>query len=171
MTHLSKAPYRTTNINYSQSRTHIEEMLKEAGAKGLRWTETEESFQGKVLPLLEFALEVRWDERATLFVVRMQMPLLKQKKRVAGRYVETTNKNASMRLLYWYLKSRLEAVRFGLDDMFTAFMSRIVNQLPNGRLITLGETVKEHPEELSSILPSFEIKALPIRNQMELLNE
>lgn len=159
MTHLAKdIPYRNTTIAYNYSKVHIDEMLKEAGAKALRWTETENSMRGVALPLLEFAFAVEWKGVEKSFIVRIQAPLLADRKKQGGRYVQVPNRNASMRLLFWYLKARLEAVKFGLEDIFEAFMSRVLNELPNHQIVTMSETVKEHPEVLSEILPSFEIK-------------
>lgn len=171
MTHLSKViPYRNTGISYNQSKIHIEEMLKEAGAVGLRWTETKDTMEGKTMPLLEFLLTTKWEGIERQFGVRVQAPLLFDRKRVAYQgLVNTPNRNASMRLLYWYLKSRLEAVKFGLEDIFDAFMSRVINSLPDGQTITMAETIREHPEVISEILPSFEIKprALPLKEIKE----
>jgi hypothetical protein len=174
MTHLSKViPYRNSHVSYASTKNDIEEMLKEAGAKALRWTETEDSMQGKALPLLEFAFpfELKGVERG--FIVRVQAPLLSDRKRGNRGYITTPNRGASMRLLFWYLKARLEAVRFGLEDVFEAFMPRVINELPDGRTVTLSETIREHPEVLSGILPDFEIKpkALPKVEVLEQTNE
>ena len=161
--HLAKdIPYRSTTIPYGQSKIDIEEMLKEANALALRWTETPDSMKGVALPVLEFILSVQWEGKEKQFGIRIQPPLLYDRKKDRLRGVITMpNRNASMRLLYWYLKSRLEAVKFGLEDVFDAFMSRVINALPDGRTITLGETVRQHPTIVKEILPTFEIKALP----------
>lgn len=161
MTHLAKdIPYRTTTIPYGQTKTDIDEMLKEAGAIALRWTETPDSMKGVSLPVLEFMLSVELEGMEKQFRVGIQPPLLYDKKRDRSGVIETPNRNASMRLLYWYLKSRLEAVKFGLEDVFDAFMPRVINSLPDGRTITLGETMRKYPS-LVKDLPTFEIKALP----------
>lgn len=162
MVHLAKdIPYRSTTIPYGQTKSDIEEMLKEANALALRWTETPDSMNGVALPVLEFILTVQWKGVEKQFGVRIQPPLLYDRKKDRHRGIITTpNRNASMRLLYWYLKSRLEAVKFGLEDLFDTFMSRVINTLPDGRTITLGETVRSHPTIIKEILPSFEIKAL-----------
>ena len=161
MGHLSKdIPYRNTHVSYGDTKNDIEEMLKEAGALALRWTETPESMKGVGLPFLEFIFPIEWKGVEKNFGVKIQPSLLVSRKRPGrhGPTIETSDRNASMRLLYWYLKAKLEAVKFGMDDAFTAFMSRVINQLPDGTQTTLGETVKEHPTVLRELLPSFEIK-------------
>lgn len=158
MTHLAKdIPYRNTTISYGQSKNDIEEMLKESGVIAIRWTETPDSIQGVSLPILEFILNDVYNGVEKQIGVRIQTPLLYDKK----KDITSPNRNASMRLLYWYLKSRLEAVKFGLDDVFTTFMSRVINTLPDGQTITLGETIRKYPNTVKEILPTFEIKALP----------
>ncbi len=165
MTHLAKdIPYRNTNISYGQTKLDIEEMLKEAQALALRWTETPDSMKGVSLPILEFILTVQWEGREKQFGIRIQPPLLYDRKKDKHHnkgVINTPNRNASMRLLYWYLKARLEAVKFGLEDVFDAFMSKVINSLPDGRTITLSQTVREHPNIVKEISPTFEIKALP----------
>jgi len=163
MRHLAKdVPYRTTYISYGTTKQHIEEMLKEAGAIALRWTETPDSMKGVALPVLEFILTVELEGVHKEFGIRIQAPLIYDKKRNGhGRPMNAPNRNASMRLLYWYLKARLEAVKFGLEDALDAFMSRVINSLPDGQTPTISETIRKHPSILTQILPSFEIKALP----------
>ena len=163
MTHLAKdIPYRNTTIPYGITKNHIDEMLKEAGAIALRWTDTPDSMKGTELPILEFIMTTEWEGVEKQFGIKIQTPLLYDKKRLGNRStVSTPNRNASMRLLYWYLKSRLEGIKFGLDDVVNAFMSRIVNQLPDGRTITLGEQIRQYPNTIKETLPTFEIKALP----------
>lgn len=159
MGHLAKnIPYNSTYIAYGASKNDIEEMLKEAGAVALRWTETPDSMKGAALPVLEFIFPIEWKGVEKHFMVQVKPPLLVTRKRINRQMVETPNRNASMRLAYWYLKTKLEAIKFGMDDVFTAFMSRVINQLPDGTTMTLGETITEHPEVLQGLLPSFDIK-------------
>lgn len=166
--HLAKkVPYKKTRVSYGDTKNDIEEMLKESGAIALRWTESPDSMKEIALPTLEFIFPIEWNGIEKNFGVKIQPPLLVSRKRPGGRgsIIETSDRNASMRLLYWYLKAKLEAVRFGMDDVFTAFMSRVINQLPDGTTTTLGETVKEHPAILRELLPSFEIKPRQLENK------
>lgn len=166
--HLAKEiPYNHTKVSYGATKNDIEEMLKEAGAIALRWTESPDSMKGVALPTLEFIFPIEWRGVETQFMVKVQPPLLVSTKRPGGRgsLVHTPDRNASMRLVYWYLKAKLEAVKFGMDDLFTTFMSRVINQLPDGSQVTLAETITQHPEALRGLLPSFEIKPRQLENR------
>src|SRR3972149_1036190 len=112
MGHLAKEiPYRDTRIPASATMQHIAEMLKEFGASALRWTETADSMRGVTCPLLEFILDYEWNGVQHKIGIRLQAPLLAMKRRQNGRTVTAPNLNVSLRLLYWYLKARLEATR------------------------------------------------------------
>ena len=162
MTHLArKPPYWNTQRPAGHTKSDIDEMLKEFGAKAIRWTETEQSMQFKECPTLEFILEVELQGVQKQIGVRIKPPLLAHSARNGRRNVVKPSMAASMRLLYWYLKSRLEAAKFGLDDVFQTFMSKVMVSLPDGTVDTLGKVVEERPQVLRSLLPSFEIIPRP----------
>jgi hypothetical protein len=48
-----------------------------------------------------------------------------------------------MRLLYWHIKSELEAVAYGLKTFEQVFLSEIIMSLPDGSTATFGEAVKD----------------------------
>ncbi|MBI4258854.1 MAG: hypothetical protein HY619_07850, partial [Thaumarchaeota archaeon] len=115
-----KMPYEGTTISSAQSKVDIEAMLKEFGAEALRWTETPESMKGLDCPILEFVVktEIKGVEKHIGF--RIKPPLLVQRKRQYGRsgsMIETPALNQSMRLLWWWLKAKMEGVRFGLESI------------------------------------------------------
>lgn len=154
MTHLAKdMPYRDTTIAWNRTMADISEMVKEAGAVGIRWTEL-----GNNMPVLEFLMRTELKGREMEFRVLVKPPELPDRKKINGKVVNTVNRNASMRLTYWYLKSKLEAVKFGLEDIFEAFMLRVVHSLPDGRESTIGESIKENPDNIRLILPTFDVK-------------
>lgn len=168
-THLSKkCPYYNTKVPASRSKMDIEEMLKEFGAKAMRFTETPDSMQLKECPVLEFVLGFELKGVKKEIGVRMQVPLLAEKKRRYGRYgdpIYQPNMAASMRLQYWHLKAKLEAILYGVEDTMETFLSKAILQLADGSTMTVGEVIKEKPEVLSGLLPSFEIKSLPIKDR------
>ena len=51
------------------------------------------------------------------------------------------NLNQSLRLLYWYLKTKLEAISFGLVSVEHEFLSDIVYHLPDGTEKTISEVI------------------------------
>ncbi len=75
--------------------------------------------------------------------------------------VTSVNMEASLRLMWWYLKVKLEAVRFGLESFEKEFLSSVLTNLPGGKVGTIGEVAVEmiaNPNS-SSILPTFTIDA------------
>jgi len=160
-----KPPYSDTTIPYGKSKSDIEEMLKEFGAKALRWTETPASMQYVECPILEFILEVEIKGVQKQIGVRIQPPMLVKTTGKGYRRRNTSNPAASMRLLYWYLKSKMEATMFGLDDAFETFMSKVMISLPDGTTETMGKVVEEQPHVISELLPNFTISPRPALDQ------
>ena len=66
------------------------------------------------------------------------------------------NLNASMRLLYWYVKTKAEAMEYGLEDVVEAFMPNILISLPDGSTSTMAQALKNKPQIVSQMfaLPS-----------------
>jgi len=166
MKHLAQEnPYNNTKIYAGRSKVDIDEMLKEFGAIGIRWTE-EGSLKGTECPKLEFILEIDVKGVKKQIGVKIQPPLLMKSVGRGYSKKHTPNLNASMRMLYWYLKSRMEAVKFGMDDVFETFMSHIIVPLPNHTDSTLGKVIREEPKIFSQILPSFEIIMNPALEEL-----
>lgn len=151
------APYSDTKVSYGDTKNHIEEMLKEAGAVALRWTEDEDSMKGVGLPTLEFIFKVELNGVEKQIGVRIKPPMTIKTRGTKYNRVHTANRNGSMRLLWWYLKARLEAARFGLEDLSETFLSHTIMALPEGGTATMGEVIRQRPELLRNILPTFEI--------------
>ena len=161
MRHLTKKPpYSDTSIGYIRSQGDITEMLKEFGATAMRWTETPDSMSGNGLPVLEFILTVEIKGMKKEIGIKLEVPMLEKKIGRGYRTKVIPNLNASMRLLYWYLKTRLEASIYGLEDIHETLMSKIMVSLPDGSASTMGKVMRDRPEIISDMLPSFEIKQI-----------
>lgn len=98
--------YRDTSVSVNQSRDAIEKLLQKVGAVGFRWS----SIVGK-----EDTLEagLRWSGKDVAF-------------RLTVRYTEERNQRQQMRALYWYLKSKVEAIQFGLVDVQEEFFPYLI---------------------------------------------
>lgn len=157
-------PYAGTKISAAKTKMDIELMLKEFGIVAMRWTDTPDSIKGFELPLLEFIVKTEINGVEKEIGFKIQPPLLKARKRVNGKYgnvVTTSVPEQSMRLLFWYLKSRLEAVKFGLEEIQDAMLSKVMVNLPDGTISTVAETIKTQlslPNQSNNLLPEFEIK-------------
>ena len=153
-------PYSDTSVPASKTRGDIDALLKRMGTIAIQWTETPASIRGKECPILQFAVKRVLNGVEQKFVVRLQAPLLEITK---GRgYAKKTmpNLNASMRLLYWYVKSKAEAMEYGLEDFVESFMSRILVSLPDGSTATMAQALKNKPQILSQVLAIPELEAL-----------
>jgi hypothetical protein len=175
MKHLaSRLPYESTDIEPEYTKADIDAMLHEfivlderkqrsTEVTGIRWTDLPPS-----LPLLEFMVRyvdpqgVKHEQ-----AFRLQPPSLMKKVRKTdsfGHYVHVNEpaKAQSMRLLYWYLKSKLEAVLFGLTDISHEFLSEALFRLPNGQATTVGDYIvpKLSDNKIPSLPESVDIKTM-----------
>ena len=143
-----KIPYLDTEITAAQSRIDIENLLNEFGIKDTRWTHLEGD------TVLEFIwhFEEKGVKKSVAF--KLKPPVIqvrgKAKREIIGGKVRWTGplvwkraENAEWRLMWWWLKSKLEAVRYGLETMEQALMSQVMVPLPNGRVTTIGEILSE----------------------------
>lgn len=125
-------------------------MLYDFGAEAVQFTTAKD---GSVK--LEFAWKVDAEEgkkRWMAFRVRPPMML-----KTDG----TEHPAATMRLLYWWLKSKLEAVKYGLTDMVEEFLPNVVAQLPEGESITVGDLFIPQIKTGKALDPGGLAKELP----------
>jgi hypothetical protein len=155
---MERVPYNDTSVPEERSRGQVTGLLVEAGVLAIQWTDTPGSIKGIEMPVLQFAVvrELRGVQQK--FVIRIQTPLLEMEKGRGYSKKKMPNRNASMRLLYWYVKSKLEAIQYGLEDFVEAFMPRILISLPNGRTETMADALKNSPQILSQVMQLPEIE-------------
>ena len=58
----------------------------------------------------------------------------------------------SMRLLFHWIKAKLEAVSFGLNSVEKEFLSDIVTTLPNGTRMTIWDMISKQMEKNDLVL-------------------
>ena len=96
--------------------------------------------------------EVRGIQREIM--IQVEPPQMFIRKRVPRQgMVKTENKNQAYRLLYYWIKSKLEAVMWGLSTIENEFLSHVTVALPEGST-TVGEI-------MSSYIAEDKLKALP----------
>ena len=168
---MKKQPYADTAVPADKSCSDIERLLTKYEAEGVRWTK----MKGEPRTL-EFIFTVTVNGVQTQLGFRLTPPVIMVRKRSGGRYgslITTRNEDAEMRLMWWYLKTRLEAVATGMETLEEALMSKIMLALPDEtgkvRVTTAGEAIKEqivNPKR-KGLLPSFRIEteALPEANE------
>ena len=162
-----KHPYASTKVSAEKSRGDIERLLKKYNAQGIRWT----SMAGSS-PVLEFIFDVTVNGIEKRLGFRIVPPVITIRRRANGRrgdLLTVRNEDAEMRLVWWFVKSRLEAVAAGMETLEEALMSKILIALPNeaGRVqaTTMGEEIKRQivDPKRKGLLPTFRIEgeALP----------
>ena len=151
-------PYVDTQVPASRSRGDIDVLLKKIGAIAIQWTDSTASIRGEECPTLQFAVSRILNEAEQRFIVRLKAPLLRVKKGTKHHRISVPNLNASMRLLFWYVKTKTEAMEYGLEDVVEAFMPHILISLSDGSTSTMAQALKSKPQALSQIfaLPSEE---------------
>lgn len=148
----NRIPYADTSVPPERSQAAIQKMLYEHGAQGLQWTEVSDQVE------LKFVIAI--DGKP--MTVRVRPAMLVIRKREYGRRGSTqtmVSKAATLRLLFFWLKSTLEAVRYGLVSFQEAFLAHVVGRLDSGQEVTVGDMLIPR---LMDMNPSDLAKALPV---------
>lgn len=124
-----KPPYDRTEISVINSQNEIQQLLLEYGADGIQWIVIRDG-----LPKLAFVIEAEINDIKKKVGVQIDPPLIQKQNK-------TVNYEQSMRLLYWYVKSKLEAVAYGVKTFEKEFLDDIVYRLPDGRDVKVGNII------------------------------
>lgn len=136
-----KAPYTTTTKDPDATMSDINRLLKKYGISEIQWT----TFWESNIVELRFALTQPDGKRVG---VKLAPPSFKAKRRTwndkKGHYetILAPNWSQSLRLLYWFLKSKLEAVSYGLVDFDEEFLGNLIVRLPSGKESTMIESIR-----------------------------
>lgn len=164
-------PYQGTTVSVDETKMQIDMMLKEfGGVSGIRWTESADSLKGVALPLLEFIVIVNLEGVEKEMIIRVSPVLLRKSVGRGYNKRHTYAPEQSMRMLFWWLKARLEAVKFGLESIEQTLLSRIVISLEDGGTSTVGETVIKQlssPFQSKNLLPGFTIDGEAVDKTMK----
>lgn len=135
----SKLPYYNTTISQEQTKAEMEKLLKDHGIKDIQWT----TYKGQTELKFLHRIQIKGVEREIGFVFRPPIILIPRRQYDSkfNRYVKVNVPHDAMsyRLLWWYLKAKLEAVEYGLETVEKEFMSHILVSLPDGSQSTIGE--------------------------------
>ncbi len=104
---------------------------------------------------VDFIIEYmkREDQQIHRIAVRVKPPMFAATRRTwdekAGKHVkkELANWAQSMRLLYYWIKAKMEAVSFGLNSVEKEFLSDIVTSLPDGTTRTIWDMITDQMEQ------------------------
>jgi hypothetical protein len=129
-------PYMDTTVPYERTKAEIEILLKSYGIKNIRWTTLEGQDD-----TLEFIIEAQVQGVKKQLGVAVKPPHIILKKKLHGKLVDTENINQEYRLLFHWIKSKIEAVVWGLSTIEKEFLSEVLMRLPNGEQSTVGDVV------------------------------
>ena len=129
-------PYHNTNVSIRDTISKIKELLGKYGLIGHQITEYGKTFK------LVFALQREAKKHAFQFdlIIPDDDKFARQK----------------FRAFYWHLKSRLEAVDFGLFTLQEVFMAELLVQLPNGDITTVKKSIENNQKLLPIASDYFE---------------
>lgn len=131
-------PYTGTIVSPERTLSQIQQLLLDYGCEAVQVTRDQ---HGRVE--VQFAVEVEVQGVRRKIAVRVEPPLLATSKGRGYSKVTTADPARSYRLLFWYLKSKLEAVSYGLASAEREFFSQVLVALPGGESATMGELAEE----------------------------
>ncbi len=117
-------PYYTTTKSVEATQADIQHLLYKHGAQGTRWTEVPDQ--------LLYQVEFLYPVEDRLLTFRIKPTILKKKD-------GSPHPEATMRLVYWWLKTKLEAITYGLRSVTEEFLAEAVHRLESGKEVTVGE--------------------------------
>ena len=122
-------PYYGTKVPVETTQAQIQHLLYKHGAQGIQWTEIPEEGLYEVMFL--FPTPTKDGGKQTL-MFRVRPTLLKKKD-------GTPDPAATMRMVLWWLKTKLEAITYGLRSVEEEFLAEAVHRLESGEEVTVGE--------------------------------
>lgn len=144
-----RLPYKTTTISRGKTYGDIIGLLETHGIQDYQWTRLQGTDQ------LAFPLRIEREGVEQRFLVKLTVPkLMYPKSHGRGRNAPKTMtylENVSWRIFWWHLKSKLEAIEFGISDEVKEFMYNIHYLLPDGTEISLGEALIENADQLAKL--------------------
>ena len=129
-------PYMDTQVPYERTKAEIEILLRSYGVKGIRWT----SLEGQD-DILEFIIEAEVLGVKKQLGIEVKPPHIVIQKKIHGKLEASENINQEYRLLFHWIKSKIEAVVWGLSTIEKEFLSEVRLRLPDGRETTVGRVV------------------------------
>ena len=156
MLKLTKPPYADTEVDAEKTQQDITQLLRKYGVSQINWQIDYDMEQVQ----LDFVIEYMKQEDQTThrIAVRVKPPMFAAKRRTwdpkLGRYKkeEMANWAQSMRLLFYWIKAKLEAVSFGLNSVEKEFLSDIITTLPDGSKMTVWDMISRQMANNSLML-------------------
>jgi len=156
----NRLPYKSTTIKKGKTHGDIIGLLETHNIKNYQLT----SYQGS--DQLAFPLTIKREDVEREFSIKLMIPKLYYLKPThRGRNSPKTMtylENTSWRMFWWYLKSKLEAIEFGISDEVREFMYNINYALPNGREVSLGQAIMNNIDQVGQLAALEERKVVNV---------
>jgi len=149
----TKPPYSNTKVPFEKTKAKLEKLLRSYGVKKVVWANND----NEEILLFEAFTKIKGVQRG--ITIQIKTPHIPLTKRQYGRLVHTENKNQEWRLVFHWVKSKIEAVMWGLSTIEREFLSEVSLKLPDGSVTTIGERIEEVYETIQS--PSLEYHPTP----------
>jgi len=147
-TRKKKIPYINTDITPEKTQAEIKKLLEDHGIEDIQWT----TYHGQTYLEFIWHLELGGVQKEISF--RFTLPTIPSTKRSwTGLRYENIIVNLlapAYRLLWHYLKNKLDSVEWGLETMEKEFFSHAVVALPSGEKTTIGDQIGKIYEQVSS---------------------
>jgi tRNA nucleotidyltransferase (CCA-adding enzyme) len=138
-----KPPYSSTESDPEKTQMQINKLLRDYGVEGVQWTTRYDTNEVR----LAFVVETEINGVKKKVGIEVTPPVFLAIRRTwdpkQGKYIKVNAPNwaQSFRLLYWWLKAKLEAVSYGLSTVEKEFLAQVMVQLPTGQKTTVGEAL------------------------------
>ena len=146
-------PYSGTDVDAETSKAQINKLLDDYGVIGKSWQE----YKGE--EVLQFIVEAEIQNTRKEIGIEVRPPVMMRRRRIYNKSrtkyktAMARDKNQEYRLLYWWLKAKLEAVVYGLISIEREFLSHVIISGELGRT-TVGEAIEGY-------IVNDQLKALP----------
>lgn len=129
--------YLRTKVPYHRTQEVITRLLEKNGIDEIRFTHLAKEIR------IEFNYPQDVDGKCLKLGVRFVMPIPEastEKERIQAR-------DQRYRALFYILKTKLEAVEFGLREFGQEFLGDLIYRLPNGKVATVSEIIGPQLQE------------------------
>ena len=138
-----RPPYANTTADAEKTRGQIDKLLRAYGIDQFQWT------QDRDIVTLTMKVETEIGGVKKVLGLKVSPPTFAKRhmnwNANEGRHdkIYSPNWAQSYRLLYHWLKTKLEAVAYGLTSVEQEFLSQIMVALPTGEQKTVGEILTD----------------------------
>ncbi|MEM2905035.1 MAG: hypothetical protein QW587_04770 [Candidatus Bathyarchaeia archaeon] len=160
-----RPPYSKTKADMHRSRVQIDKMLERFGITHTNWNIDTENAKVELTFVIELPPELQRPDQPKALLINIRPPLFVTYHRTwnpqTGKSERTPMPNyaQTFRLLYYYLKAKIESICYGLVYAEHEFMPQRVVKTAEGEVTTIGAIVDQRRLALQELGETA--KALP----------